>query len=110
MIKEADKGSMVVILNKNFYRTLSNTEIYKKEKKNIDTAILSFLANKFYHLGVLTFKKGNYISNFNFTTANLYGNPKVHKSKSIKEAITDCKDTYLHIKTDDEISRNIWWP
>ena len=115
IIKEADKGSMVVILNKNFYQTqitmtLSNTEIYKKEKKNIDTAILNkvkVLANKFYNLDVLTFKERKYISNFNFTTSNFYGNPKVHKSKTIKEAITNCKDTYLQIKTDDIKFRGI---
>ena len=90
--------------------TLSNTKIYKKQDKNIDNSIFNKvkkLANDFYNSGVLTIKECKYISKFNFSTANFYGNPKVHKSQTIKMAISNSKDTYLHIKTDDLKFRGI---
>ena len=115
IIKEADKGSMVVILDKNFYQsqilmTLSDTNVYKKHKKNLDNSIfkkVKNLASKYYNLGILTLKERKYISNFNHSTANFYGNPKIHKSKAIKEAILNCNNSYVHLQTDDIKFRGI---
>ena len=115
VIKEADKGSMVVILDKTFYKekmlmTLSNTDVYKKHKKNKDNKIFNKvkkLAKDYYSSGNLTFKEREYISHFNHTTANFYGNPKIHKSNAIKEAILKCNTSYVHLQTDDIKFRGI---
>ena len=115
IIKEADKGSMVVILDKTFYQkqismTLSNTEIYEKQKKNTDNSNfnkIKKLAKKYYSSGVLTAKEKRYISCFNFSTANFYGNPKIHKSQTIKNAIKNCENSYVHIQTEDVKFRGI---
>ena len=115
IIKEADKGSMVVILDKTFYQkqismTLSNTEVYEKQRKNNDNSNfkkIKTLAKKYYDSGVLTAKEKRYISRFNFSTANFYGNPKIHKSQAIKNAIKNSNDSYIHIQTEDIKFRGI---
>ena len=115
VIKEADKGSVVVILDKAFYRnqmlsTLSNTSIYKCHKSNIDNSIslkIKKFASKYYTSGMLTLKERKYITNFNFTTANFYGNPKIHKSETIKAAVNSMNGPYIHIETDDITFRGI---
>lgn len=115
VIKEADKGSVVVILNKTFYKNqmlsiLSDTNVYKRHNKNIDNSILMKIkkfASKFYTSGTLTLKERKYITNFRFTTANFYGNPKIHKSEAIKAAVKSMNGPYIQMQTDDIKFRGI---
>ena len=115
VIREADKGNVVVILDREFYKnkmlsTLNDTNIYMRHKKNIDNSIslkIKKFASKFYTSGVLTLKERKYITNFNFTTANFYGNPKIHKSQTIKAAVNTMDGPYIHIQTDDIKFRGI---
>lgn len=113
VIKPADKGNVVVILDKDFYResmlnSLNNPDNYIKQKKNIDNSIMTKIkkfAVKFS--SCLTYKERIFITNFNNITTNIYGVPKIHKSKQIKEAVSKANDTYLQIKVDDLTFRKI---
>ena len=88
----ADKGSSVVLLNEAFYRVkvleVLNTPKYEKLNSNIDRTIFSKLKTlvKSYK-NVLTKAERRAITNFDYTTTNIYGVPKIHKSQIIKEAI-----------------------
>ena len=115
VIKKADKGNVIVVLEKSFYKdkmllVLNNDNLFKEHTKNIDSRMflkVKRLASKFYSLNVLTLKERQYITNFNPTTANFYGVPKIHKSETIKEAVNSCSGPYVHIKTDDVKFRGI---
>jgi hypothetical protein len=90
IIKEADKGSAVVIMNKNYYKEkmqelLNDNQTYKIIPNNRDDGIIYKIkkyANEYSH--ILTKKEGEYITKFNYMTSNFYGLPKVHKSDKIK--------------------------
>ena len=115
IIKEADKGNVVVILEKSFYKnqmlnTLSDQNIYMQHEKNLDRKIFNKIkkhAAKFYFAGVITSNERKYITNKNYTTANFYGTPKIHKSNSIKNAVKVCNDSCLQIDTQDLKFRGI---
>ena len=93
IIKEADKGGAVVIMNKNHYKKmvmdhLNDKKTYKKVTKSCDNNTmteLKRLTEKFKN--ELTQQEIKYLTNFSFKTSNFYGLPKIHKSKLIKAAI-----------------------
>ena len=115
VIKKADKGNVLVVLNKDFYRNqikliLNDNNFYKRQDDNIDSKIfmkVKKFASNFESLGILTSKEKKFLTNFNFTTANFYGVPKLHKSKAIKEAFLTNNDSYLHFETNDLTFRGI---
>ena len=94
VIKTADKGASWVILDRDFYvkameKTL-NSKSYKKLPLNCDFSVLNSirkLANFHNKCFDPKGKEINYISNFDFQSANFYGNPKIHKNEKIKQAI-----------------------
>ena len=49
------------------------------------------------HAQQLTDKKKKYIKNFAWRTSNFYGLPKIHKSKSIKDAVETQNAEYIHL-------------
>ena len=115
VIKKADKGNVLVVLEKTFYKNqilsiLNDINIYKKHDKNIDSKIflkVKKFAEKDEYSSILTNKEKKFLTNFNFTTANFYGVPKIHKSKAIKEAFLSCNDSYVQLKTTDLTFRGI---
>ena len=97
---EADKGSSVVILNELFYRfkilEILHTPKYEKLPSNADQLVVSklkLLIEK--HKSVLTKYEIKAITSFDYTTTNIYGVPKIHKSDIIKEAIKTVSTNYL---------------
>ena len=103
IIKEADKGSAVVIMDKEYYREniqnmLNNTNNYELMETNKDKNVLSKiikLCNKYDN--VLTSKERKYLVDFNTKTSNFYGLPKIHKSEIIKNAIQIQQSEYIEI-------------
>ena len=92
IIKEADKGSAIVILDKAFYKTkiqeiLEDKTYYKLINTNVDNNIISKIT-KFckIHNKSLTKKEKDFL-NYISITSNFYGLPRIHKSKLIKNAI-----------------------
>ena len=104
IIKTADKGASWVILDRDFYvnamvKTL-NSRSYKKLPLNCDFTVLNAI-RKLADFHKKCFdskgKEINYISNFDFQTANFYGNPKIHKNEKIKQAIKISNSSYIKI-------------
>ena len=84
IIKEAEKGSAVVILGKTYYKTkiqeiLKDEANYKLIDTNIDNNIISKII-KFckIHNKSLTKKEKDFLTNYISITSNFYGLPKIH--------------------------------
>jgi hypothetical protein len=106
---KADKGSGVVLLNEMFYKykvlAILNTDKYEKLPRNVDYFVnlkLKSLIKKFKNL--LTSQERRAIVNFDYRTTNIYGLPKIHKSKIINDAIKDVKSTYVHLRDPVDLS------
>ena len=105
IIKSADKGGSIIIMDRQYYinkvnECLNNSEVYSKLTKNPDTKIfhsIKNLANKYKDCFDKKKKEIQYISNFDFKTANFYGLPKIHKSKVIQTEMEKCNNIYVKI-------------
>ena len=101
IIKEADKGGAVVIMNREHYKKmvleqLEDKQTYKTTSSNCDKNVMTtILTHCKKYKDNLTKAEISYISNFQMRTSNFYGLPKVHKSKSIKEAVKEQNSTYI---------------
>ena len=103
IIKEADKGSAIVIMNKEDYKDMvleiiKDTEYYVEsvnyKQKNILQKLES-LVNK--HRDSFTKKEVEYLIKFSCKSSNFYGLPKIHKSKSIQKSCEENYSTYLQL-------------
>ena len=100
---EADKGSSVVILNENFYKfkvlEILNSIKYVKLVRNVDYFVLLKL-NRFVkkYENCLTKPERTAITKFDYRTTNIYGLPKLHKSKSISDALLNVNEAYLQLE------------
>ena len=88
VIKEADKGGSVVVMNKTHYynivvKILQDEETYEKtnEKNQCDKKVFKDL-EKFVAKFSNCFLKEeqDFLTTFSFSTSNFYGLPKIHKS------------------------------
>ena len=110
VIKESDKGGACVIMDAGFYcskmqQILEDKDTYKKLDTNIDKQILKKIENLTKtHEEELTEKEINYLTNFNCKTSQLYGLPKVHKSKRINEQIQKTKTEYISVAQPQDLS------
>ena len=105
----ADKGGAPVWIDKIFYKKLMEDKLssstYEKLDRNEDYFVnieLGKLAKKYKQ--ILTKKEKLAIYNFDYRSANIYGLPKIHKSKLVKEAIQDCEDVSLHLPQPADLS------
>lgn len=109
IIKEADKGGSVVIMNKSYYiekieTMLKSSKTFKKQSENIDNqnmAKVKQLASKYK--SILTSDEQTYIANFENKTANYYGLPKIHKSSSIKELVCASNKICINIENPPDL-------
>ena len=112
-ITRVDKGSSWVIINMSDYinvinSSLNDSSIYKKLPKNKDKKVMSKIktfTNKFRACFDPKGKEKEYIEDFDFQTANLYGLPKIHKSVVLKNEISnsDTHNSYLKIDNCNDI-------
>ena len=101
IIKEADKGGAVIVMNKEHYsamikKQLNDDRTYKVTTENCDKKVLKnlqVLCEKYKN--DLTDEEKDYWTKFQSKTSNFYGLPKVHKSKIIKEAIVKQNAEYI---------------
>ena len=93
IIKNADKGGAVCVMDKTFYATKINDmlnddntymTIDQKKSNNTITKLKKLILK---HKHCLMNQEIDYITNFENKESNLYGLPKIHKSKIINEAI-----------------------
>ncbi len=106
IIKEADKGGAVCVLDRSFYAAkikemLQDANTYKMIVGDQISSILTKV-NKLVseYKNNLTQNEIDYIKNFESKTSNIYGLPKVHKSKTIQDAIKSSdNDNIVEIKS-----------
>ena len=110
IIKEADKGGCVVIMNKSHHMTMVYSQLddgitYKRLSMSSDKTIiekLSKLVNKYER--ELTKKEIDYLSNFIYKTSNFYGLPTVHKSDVIAKAIEEQNSAYIIVHEPEDLT------
>ena len=111
IIQEADEDSCVVIIDRDYYQTkinnlLSDNNTYKQveisQTRNILHKIKHLISN---HSGVFTDKEKDYLNNCSMTESYIYGLPKIHKSKSIKEAIEQQRGKYVTMLRPHEVAQ-----
>ena len=103
IIKEADKGGAVVIMNTKQYLKmisdhLNDEKTYKMVESNCDTKVMKGIKKIIEkYKDNLTKKEKEYLISFSYNTSNFYGLPKIHKSKLIQNAIKEQQKEYVHI-------------
>ena len=112
IVREADKGSAVVLMTKDFYltsaRKLLENERYKMQPHHTkETALKQLRAarKKVIDEFRLTLLKAevDFLENFDETLAHLYINPKIHKSSKIIEEVAKCQVTVLSMTTPTDL-------
>ncbi|OOY45291.1 hypothetical protein, partial [Solemya velum gill symbiont] len=101
IIKQADKGGAIVIMDSDYYKQkveelLLDEEYYREIPENIDPDTMKKiqkLVSK--HSMCITPKERNYLLQFEVKESNFYGIPKVHKSKIIQQAVEEQNSDYI---------------
>ena len=110
IIKEADKGNAVCIMDTEYYsqkisEMLQDNSIYQEIGDNNNEKVIRKiheLLKKFD--GCIKEKERDYIMNFEYKESNFYGLPKIHKCKSIKEEIEKSNSEYIILKTPPDLT------
>ena len=102
IIKQADKGGAIVIMDKSHYKEmvleqLNDTEYYKKLNKNPDKATAKRIKKLVGDHSCLTDKEIAYLCDFVPKQSNFYGLPKIHKSKDIQNAVCQQNKPYIEV-------------
>lgn len=99
VIKTADKGGATVIINKADYHDamqemLSDTTTYQKiDKSNPEDVMKKVKEFVKTHISYLSKVEADYITNHDTQTAYIYGLPKIHKCKKLKEELKNEQNT-----------------
>ena len=101
IIKEADKGGAIIIMDTDHYKEmaleqLGDRQFYIQVTERVDK-LTSSKVNKFttkfnHHL---TKNEADYLTNYEIKSSNFYGLPKIHKSKDIQHNIKDKNAEYV---------------
>jgi hypothetical protein len=109
VIKEADKGNAVVILDRDYYRDkildiLKDGKYYEETDKKADQKTYKMITKLLHeHEGELQKEEIYYITNFTFKESYFYGLPKVHKSEIISNAILEQHTECIKILNPDDL-------
>ncbi len=104
VIKQADKGGAVVIMDRDYYKDkvgsmlLDRThyqDVDSNEDKKVSDKISRFI-DKYKH--ELKTQEIKYLTKHDWRTSNFYGLPKIHKSKEIKTEVEKVNSTYIHLE------------
>ena len=103
VIKEADKGGSVVIMDSEHYKTmaystLNDHEYYEHlETNHHRTNMIAYRKLIDKHKTVLTEKEESYLLQFESKDSNFYGLPKVHKSAQIAAKCAESSTQIIQI-------------
>ncbi|XP_062587971.1 uncharacterized protein LOC134249655 [Saccostrea cucullata] len=103
IIKEADKGGAIVIMDTDHYKEmvldqLNDNNFYKELVSNEDSKTMRRIrkfTNNF--ADNLTKKEVDYLTNFEIKSSNFYGLPKIHKSKEIQNGLEGKNSLYIKL-------------
>ena len=110
IIKEADKGGIIVIMERDFYiqkiaSIINDPTYYESSNNTEEEKIIKNVKEHITKSNFLTSHERDYITNFESKHSNLYGLPKIHKSKIIQEAISSSPtNQILHIKSPPDLT------
>ena len=103
IIKEADKGGGIVIMNTSFYRDkmlemLANDSFYKMTNDTCSKTTFKKIRNLIKLAKDITRHEIAYLLEFDFKSSNFYVLPKIHKSNLIKNKCIETQSEYLELK------------
>lgn len=108
IIKEADKGSAVVIMDRDYYKSmclsvLENNEYYEKKQTYDVKEVMNKLKTIINKYGQgLTAKETDYLLSFDIKTSNFYGLPKIHKSQMINDKCKNSTSSCINDRLENE--------
>ena len=112
IMKEADKGGGLVIMDKTFYHDklimkdhLSKEDVYRAINPDEDTKAfekLKYLVKT--HENCLTKNEIKYITDFEWESSYFYVRPKVHKCKSILDYIKISNEEIIRIQNPEDLT------
>lgn len=104
VIKKADKGNTLVIIDKSFYRDKLvlqdhlNSITYRPAELNSDTKVMKHLTSLMdKHRSCLSDKEYEYITSYEWKTSNFYILPKIHKCQAIIDKVQTCDSEYVQM-------------
>ena len=102
VIKEADKGGGIVIMNKEFYKTkllemLEDKSFYKQIENQTTKETMKKFNKAVSLLREITRNKRNHLLDFECKSSMFYGLLKIHKSKLINKEYTQIDGKYLEL-------------
>ena len=110
IIKKADKGNTIVIMNKSFYRDklVLNDHLeqptYARAREKDDQKVMKNLIEFVQtHSKCLTKKEAKYIIDFKWSPSNFYVLPKIHKNKTIIDRVKNNNNVYLEMDTPPDL-------
>ena len=112
IIKKADKGGNIVIMNTSYYvqkvnETLYNKNIYEKCKlkaiKSSMNRIKKFVKNNKKYFDSQNYES-NYISNFDYNPSSFYGLPKIHKNEKIQNEVKSANSISIKMDPPKDLS------
>ena len=104
IIKKADKGGSIVIMDSSYYRDhlvleghfTSNT--YQQIEDDCDVKVMKQLKKHVKnHEICLTDKEIDYLTKFDWKTSNFYVLPKIHKCTSIKSELKSSQNEFIEV-------------
>ena len=110
VIKKADKGDTLIIMEPEFYRDKLvfkdhlSTDTYTRTDLNADKKVmknLKSLTKKYSKC--LTEKEIKYICSDEYSSSNFYVLPKIHKCKTIIDQVSICNSSYLKMPAPDDL-------
>jgi len=109
IIKEADKGGGIVIMNVDFYKKkilemLDDNEYYQEIPTSNKNEVFSKIKSLINKNGKLTKHEIDYLLKFESKTSTFYGLPKIHKCQSIQKKCKDFKSRYVEVLDPDDLA------
>ena len=108
IIKEADKGGGIVIMNREYYKTkmlemLEDNSFYRQANDDCSKSTFKKIKSLIKLSGDVTRHEIDYLLNFEFKSSSFYGLPKIHRSNLIQEKCQKTYSTYLELKDPSDL-------
>ncbi|MCG8076000.1 MAG: GIY-YIG nuclease family protein, partial [Candidatus Thiodiazotropha taylori] len=108
VIKEADKGGGIVIMNAQFYKSkilemLMDESYYTSIPNSNEKEVFTKLKQLIDQNKNITIQEIDFLLNFDYKTSTFYGLPKIHKSKLIQNACNIKNSEYIEVLDPDDL-------
>jgi hypothetical protein len=109
IIKEADKGGGIVIMNSLFYKTkilemLNNSEYYRHISSDNSHITFDKIRKLVNGNKKLTVEERDFLIKFDYKASSFYGLPKIHKSKIIQDKVKQSNTEYIELQDPEDLT------